>query len=142
MGIPLTDGGAAVRPRGRGPGRRAWVEALREERSTALQQRRQAKTERSITLRGQIQQARVALSHSARNRCASVRTELQEHAAGLSRGKLSGFEAHTRDRLAEVVAEVSDGTDTQLADTAQAVGWRWTCRPSSSCRRWRSRRRR
>lgn len=104
------------------PGRRARVEALREERSTALQQRRQAKTERSITLRGQIQQARVALSHSARNRCASVRTELQEHAAGLSRGKLSGFEAHTRDRLAEVVAEVSDGTDTQLADTAQAVG--------------------
>lgn len=103
-------------------GRRARVEALREERSTALQQRRQAKTERGITLRGQIQQARVQLSHSARNRCASVPTELQEHAAGLSRGKLSGFEAHTRDRLAEVVAEFSDGTDTQLADTAQAVG--------------------
>lgn len=35
---------------------------------------------------------------------------------------MSGFEAHTRDRLAEVVAEVNDGTDTQLADTAQAVG--------------------
>ncbi|OBF00839.1 hypothetical protein A5775_04950 [Mycobacterium sp. 852002-10029_SCH5224772] len=105
-----------------GSGRRARVEALREERSTALQQRRQAKSERTITLRGQIQQARVQLSHTARNRCATARTELQEHAAGLSRGNMSGFEAHTRARLDEVVAEVSDGTDTQLADVAQAVG--------------------
>lgn len=105
-----------------GSGRRARVEALREERSTALQQRRQAKSERTITLRGQIQQARVQLSHSARNRCATARTELQEHAAGLSRAGMSGFEGHTRARLDEVVAEVSDGTETQLADVAQAVG--------------------
>ena len=55
-----------------GSGRRARVEALREERSTALQQRRQAKSERTITLRGQIQQSRVTLSHSARNRCAAI----------------------------------------------------------------------
>lgn len=105
-----------------GSGRRARVEALREERSTALQRRRQAKSERTITLRGQIQQARVQLSHSARNQCATARTELQEHAAGLSRRDMSGFEAHTRARLDEVVAEVSDGTDTQLSDVAQAVG--------------------
>jgi hypothetical protein len=104
-----------------GSGRRARVEALREERSTALQQRRQARSERTITLRGQIQQARVALSHSARNRCAAVRTELQEHAAGLSRRDMSGFEAHTRERLDAVVAEVSEGTDTQLAEVAQVV---------------------
>ncbi|WP_197694204.1 hypothetical protein [Mycobacterium sp. 852002-40037_SCH5390672] len=104
-----------------GSGRRARVEALREERSTALQQRRQAKSERTITLRGQIQQSRVALSHSARNRCASVRTELQEHAAGLSRRGMSGFEAHTRERLDAVIAEVSEGTDTQLAEVAQVV---------------------
>ena len=44
-----------------GAGRRARVEALREERSTALRQRRQSKSERTITLRGQIQQARVAV---------------------------------------------------------------------------------
>ncbi|HEX5253582.1 MAG TPA: hypothetical protein VFW69_06865 [Mycobacterium sp.] len=104
-----------------GSGRRARVEALREERSTALQQRRQAKSERTITLRGQIQQARVALSHSARNRCAAVRTELQERAAGLSRREMSGFEAHTRERLDAVAAEVSEGTDTQLAEVAQVV---------------------
>lgn len=105
-----------------GSGRRVRVEALREERSTALQQRRQAKSERTITLRGQIQQARVQLSHSARNRCATARTELQEYAAGLSRGDMSGFEAHTRARLDEVVAEVSEGTDAHLAEVAQVVG--------------------
>lgn len=104
-----------------GSGRRARVEALREERSTALQQRRLAKSERTITLRGQIQQARVALTHSARNRCAAVRTDLQEHAAGLSRRGMSGFEALTRDQLDAVVAEVSEGTDTQLAEVAQVM---------------------
>ncbi|RAV03273.1 hypothetical protein DQP57_25440 [Mycobacterium colombiense] len=104
-----------------GSGRRARVEALREERSAALQQRRQAKSERTITLRGQIQQARVALSHSARNRCASVRTELQENAAGLSRRKLPGFETDAYEALEEAVAEVSRDTDTKLAEVAQVV---------------------
>jgi hypothetical protein len=105
-----------------GSGRRARVDALREERSTALQQRRQAKSERTITLRSQIQQARVTLSHAALNRCTAVRTELQENAAGLARRDMSGFEAHTRARLDAVVAEVSEGTNTQLADVAQALG--------------------
>ncbi|OBI17801.1 hypothetical protein [Mycobacterium sp. E2497] len=105
-----------------GAGRRARVDALRDERSTALRQRREAKTERTITLRGQIQQARVQLSHFARNRCSSVRTELQEDVAGLSRRDMPGFEAHTRGRLGEVVAEVNEGTATQLADVAQVVG--------------------
>ncbi|CAM3303312.1 hypothetical protein MYCO108962_13330 [Mycobacterium colombiense] len=104
-----------------GPGRRARVEALREERSAALQQRRQAKSERTITLRSQIQQARVALSHSARNRCATVRTELQEYAAGLSRRNMAGFEAVTRDQLDGAIAEVSEGADAQLAEVAQAM---------------------
>ncbi len=105
-----------------GAGRRARVDALREERSAALRERRQARTERTITLRGQIQQARVQLSYFARNRCSSVRGELQEDAAGLSRGKMAGFEAYTRGRVDEVVAEVSEGTTTQLADVAQVLG--------------------
>ncbi len=105
-----------------GAGRRARVDALRDERSAALRHRREAKTERTITLRGQIQQARVQLSHFARNRCSSVRSELQEDAAGLSRRDMSGFEAHTRGRLGEVVAEVNEGTATHLADVAQVVG--------------------
>ena len=105
-----------------GAGRRARVDTLREERGSALRQRRQSKTERTITLRGQIQQARVQLSYFARNRCSSVRSELQEDAAALSRRNMSGFEAHTRGRLDEVVAEVSEGTATQLADVAQVMG--------------------
>jgi hypothetical protein len=105
-----------------GAGRRARVDALREARSTALRDRRQSKTERSITLRGQIQQARVQLSYFARNRCTSLRGELQEDAAALSRRKMEGFEGFTRGRLEQVVAEVSEGTDTHLADVAEVMG--------------------
>jgi hypothetical protein len=105
-----------------GAGRRARVDALREARSTALRDRRQSKTERSITLRGQIQQARVQLSYFARNRCTSLRGELQEDAAALSRRKMGGFEGFTRGRVEQVVAEVSEGTDTHLADVAEAMG--------------------
>ena len=105
-----------------GAGRRARVDALREERSAVLRQRRQSKSERTITLRGQVQQARVQLSYFARNRCSSVRSELQEDAARLSRRDMAGFETYTHNRLAEVVAEVSEGTATHLADVAQKMG--------------------
>ncbi|MCV7429208.1 hypothetical protein [Mycobacterium montefiorense] len=103
-------------------GRRARVDALREERSTALRERRQSKSERTITLRGQIQQARVALSHSAVNRCSSVRSELQEQAARLPRRSLAGFEAHARARAAEVVGEVYEGTTRHLDGIARELG--------------------
>jgi len=105
-----------------GAGRRARVEVLREERGAALRRRRQAKSERTITLRGQIQQARVRLSHSAHHRCASLRGELQADASHLSRRKMPGFEAYARGRAAEVVAEVSEGTATCLADVARVLG--------------------
>ena len=105
-----------------GAGRRVRVEALREERSAALRQRRQAKSERTIMLRSQIQQARVQLTYFARNRCSSIRGELQEDTAGLSKRDMAGFEAHARNRAAQVVAEVSDATATQLIDVAQATG--------------------
>ncbi|MCV7378265.1 hypothetical protein BST11_18680 [Mycobacterium alsense] len=105
-----------------GAGRRARVDALREERSAALRRRRQSKTERTITLRGQIQQARVQLSYFARNRCSSLRGELQEDAAGLSRRNMAAFEEHARGRVDEVVAEVSDGTAHHLAGVAEVLG--------------------
>jgi hypothetical protein len=105
-----------------GAGRQARVDALRDTRSTALRQLRQSKTERTITLRGQIQRARVQLSYFARNRCSSVRGELQEDAAALSRRNMGGFEAYTRGRVDQVVAEVSEGTATHLADVAAVTG--------------------
>jgi len=105
-----------------GAGRRARVDALREQRSSALRERRQSKTEHTIMLRGQVQQARVQLSHFARNRCSSVRGELQEDAARLSRRKMPGFEEHARGRLNDVVVEVSEGTSAHLADVARVMG--------------------
>lgn len=109
-----------------GAGRQARVEALREQRNTVLRQRRLSKSERTIALRSQIQQARVQLSYFARNRCASVRSELQEDlqeaTAGLTRRKLPEFEVHARRRLEQVVAEVDEGTTAHLADVAQVLG--------------------
>ncbi|WP_253861931.1 hypothetical protein [Mycobacterium asiaticum] len=105
-----------------GPGRRARVDALRDERSTALRQRRQSKSDRTITLRGQIQQARVQLSFFARNRSAAVRTELQEDVAVLSRRRMAAFEEYVRGRLDGVVAEVAENNDAHLAEVAQVIG--------------------
>jgi hypothetical protein len=105
-----------------GAGRRARVEALREQRSGILRQRRLSKSERTIALRSQTQQARVQLSYFARNRCASVRSELQEDATSLPRRRLPAFEAYTRGRIDEVIAEVEEGTTTHLADVAQSLG--------------------
>ncbi|WAJ45653.1 hypothetical protein OK015_03835 [Mycobacterium sp. Aquia_216] len=102
-------------------GRRARVDALREERGTALRERRQSKSERTITLRGQIQQARVQLSHLALNRCSAVRGELQSDAARLPRRSMAGFEAHARARAAETVGEVYESTTTQLDDVAREL---------------------
>jgi hypothetical protein len=105
-----------------GAGRRVRVEALREERSEILRQRRLSKSERTIALRSQTQQARTQLSYFARNRCASVRTELQEDAAGLSRGGLAEFPPQAEARLKEVVSEVDDGTTTHLDEVAKTLG--------------------
>jgi hypothetical protein len=51
-----------------------------------------------------------------------VRGELQEDVAGLSRRKIPEFEAYTRKRVDEVIAEVSAGTTAHLADVAAVMG--------------------
>jgi hypothetical protein len=104
-----------------GAGRRARVEALREQRSEILRQRRLSKSERTIALRSQTQQARVQLSYFARSRCASVRSDLQEDASSRSRGTLAEFESEAAARLKDVIAEVNDGTTTHLAEVAQTL---------------------
>jgi hypothetical protein len=104
-----------------GAGRQARVTALRDERSAVLRQRRLSRSERTIALRSQTQQARVQLSYFARNRCASVRSELQEDAGGLTRRKLAGFEPYARARINDVVAEVNDGSSQHLLDMARGL---------------------
>jgi hypothetical protein len=105
-----------------GSDRQARVSALRKNRDDILRGRRLSKSERTIALRSQIQQARVQLTHFARNRCTSVRAELQEDAANTSRRKLGEFESYVRTRAAEVVDEVDEGVTTHLGDVATELG--------------------
>lgn len=107
---------------GSGADRKARVDALRERRDEVNRNRRLAKTERSIALRSQLQQARVQLGYFARNRCNSVRTELQEDIAGIGRRRIAGFEAYARQRAGEVVAEVDEGVTKHLGDVAAELG--------------------
>ncbi|AEF34173.1 MULTISPECIES: hypothetical protein [Mycobacteriaceae] len=106
----------------RAEGRRARVTLLQEQRDEVVRQRRMSKSERVIGLRSRIAQARVQLSYFARKRCASVRGELAEDAAGMTRRRLPQFEAYVRGRLEEVVADVDQGVSEHLADVAQELG--------------------
>ncbi|MEV3903524.1 hypothetical protein AB0K11_14460 [Mycobacterium sp. NPDC050551] len=106
---------------GVGADREARVTALRSRREEIRRDSRLAKSERGIALRSQIQQAKVQLAYFARNRCTSVRAELQEDAAALSRRRLAGFEDEARARAADVVTEVDEGITEHLAGVAAEV---------------------
>ncbi|WP_276758879.1 hypothetical protein [Mycolicibacter arupensis] len=106
----------------RAQGRRVRVMHLQEQRDELVRQRRMSKSERVIALRSRIAQARVQLSHFARKRCASVRGELAEDAAEVSRRRFAEFEASVHDRLNAVVAEVDQGVTDYLADVALELG--------------------
>lgn len=102
--------------------RAAQVAALGERRFDAGRRRRMAKAERAIALRSQMQQARVQLSHFARKRCSSVRSELQEDIAALTRRDMVRFPADVARRADEVVREVDGGITEHLADIANDLG--------------------
>ncbi|WP_396917484.1 hypothetical protein [Mycolicibacterium sp.] len=108
---------------GSGADRKARVTALRERRDETTRARRLAKTERSIALRSQLQQARVQLGYFARNRCNSVRTELQEDVAGIGRRRIAAFESYAAQRAADVVDEVDEGVTKHLGDVAAELGF-------------------
>jgi hypothetical protein len=103
---------------GAGADRHARVTALRERRDAVQRDRRVAKSERTIALRSQIQQARVQLAYFARNRCTSVRSELGEDASAMSRRRLPEFETYVGTRIGEVVGEVEAGITAHLCDVA------------------------
>lgn len=102
----------------RGQDRSARVATVQEHRETLARQRRESTSEQMICLRSGIAQARVQLSAFARKRCASVRGELAEDAAGMNRRRLPEFEDYVRDRHADVIAEVDEGITEHLADLA------------------------
>ena len=103
---------------GAGADRQARVTALRGRRDSVLRERRVSKSERTIALRSQIQQAKVQLAYFARNRCTSVRTELQEDASSMTRRRLPEFEGYVTTRIGDVVDEVETGITQHLADMA------------------------
>jgi hypothetical protein len=105
-----------------GSDRRARVTMLHKNREDILRGRRLSKSERTIALRSQIQQARVQLTYFARNRCTSVRAELQEDASSMSRRRVGQFESYVRTRSAEVVDEVDGGITKHLGDVATELG--------------------
>ncbi len=107
-----------------GIGRQALASALRERRAELLRQGRMTRSERAVALRGRTQQARVQLSYFARNRCASLRTELSDDAAELTRKTAPGFPPYVRERIGQVVTEVDDGVTEHLADIAAALDLR------------------
>jgi hypothetical protein len=107
---------------GAGSDREARVAALRERRDDVLRQRRLSKSERSIALRSQMQQARVQLAYFARNRCSSVRTELAEDASAMTRRRLGEFDSYVRSRAEQVVDEVDQGITKHLGDVAIELG--------------------
>uniref|UniRef100_A0A5Q5CA01 Uncharacterized protein n=1 Tax=Mycobacterium sp. (strain JLS) TaxID=164757 RepID=A0A5Q5CA01_MYCSJ len=109
---------ARYRADGEGADRHARVSALRAQRDEIRRARRVEKSQRAIALRSQIQQARVQLTYFARNRCASVRGELQEDIAELGRRRLDAFEQTVRGRAAEVMTEVDEGVTTHLTAVA------------------------
>jgi len=101
-------------------GHEARMTALKQERSQTLRRHRLAKSERTISLRSRIQQAKVQLAYFARTRCASVRGELAEDAATLSPRRVRTFEKYVVKRVDDVIEEVHDGVSEQLTDLATA----------------------
>lgn len=102
-------------------GRDARLAALGEHRSELLHRRRMDKTARAVALRTRVAQARVQLSYFARNRCTSVRAELQEDAASLTRRQRVPFVDYVRTRVAEVVDEVDEGITRDLVDVGREL---------------------
>ncbi|OYN81108.1 hypothetical protein [Mycolicibacterium sphagni] len=105
-----------------GAAREGCVAALRDQRAAVLRRFRLDKSERTIAMRSQIQQARVRLSSFARARCASARTELQDDVAALTRRGLAGFTDEVRRRAAEVGDDVRDEVTGHLADVVEQLG--------------------
>jgi hypothetical protein len=102
-------------------GRDACMAALRDERVDAMREQRMVKSERTIALRSQAQQARVQLSYFVRNRCRSIRTELQEDAAELTARGIARFELYAGQRVRAVIEEVDGGITEHLHDMAHEL---------------------
>lgn len=97
----------------------ARVAELRQRRQAALRRTRTSKSERTLTLRNRIAQARMTLQYFVRNRVGSVTTELREDIRDLRRRDVADFGYRARRRMAVVTDEVEEATEEHLA---QVIG--------------------
>ena len=115
-----------------GADRRARVDALRGRRAALLRHRDRSRLDGSIALRSLIQQARVALMYSARNRCAGARTELLERVAVTTRRDYGAVEQRVRRRCQAVERETDDEIDARTREVATELGLTAPPRPDTT----------
>lgn len=102
--------------------RRSRAAALLDTREQLLRQRRLSLSEGTAVLRNQMQQARVELTYSARNRCAKARTDLQKQVVAADRGRFDALEREVRRRCDDVIADVADEVTARTREMADALG--------------------
>lgn len=102
--------------------RRARVDLLRDRRAQLESHRWRSRSEGAVALRGRMQQARVALTYSARNRCAAARAELLEEVAATTRRGLGDVEQRVRRRCRDIVAEIDDEITAHASEMAAELG--------------------
>lgn len=105
-----------------GADHRSRADALRGTRDRLLRQERLSMSDGTVALRRGIQQARVAVTYSARTQCVTVRTELQNEVAASGRRRFGDIEQCVRRRCADLLSDVDEEITAHIRDVAVAVG--------------------
>lgn len=111
---------------------RVRVETLRGRRAALLRHRERSRSDGSIALRSLMQQARVALMYSARNRCAGTRIELLERVAVTTRRDYGDVEQRVRRQCQAVERETDDEIVTRTREVAAELGLAVPPRPAAT----------
>ncbi|MGB2922053.1 MAG: hypothetical protein WA944_18130 [Mycobacterium sp.] len=146
LGEPLVDGVVELLERQLGHARlasrnslRAWEsrlcaelskrDALHRSREELVRQRSRSRSDGAVALRSRIQQTRVSLLHTARQRCMSTRTELLRLAAATTGRGSDDFVGCVRRRCGDVVAEVDEQISARISALASELGLTTPARP-------------
>lgn len=84
--------------------------------------RRQAQAAQRTAVRAQVRQTRLELGALARARAVSLRAELQQQAAAMSRRDIGGFHAHVRSRVSQTAGGFDDVVSNRFAALCRGHG--------------------
>jgi hypothetical protein len=101
--------------------RQRRLRGLTDRRRRIVDDHRRVRSTNALTVRAGVQQARMALTQSARDRCTRMVVELRAEAATLSRSEAASFDARVRAIVATLSAEVERGIDRELGLLADRV---------------------